>query len=194
MKQLFRFPFEDREWPVKILLGTVITIVPILNFLSLGYFVKCIKYGWHGRNQLPDWNNWSELFKEGATVFLISLAYLVIPLLLGGMIALLPGIGIGLAAIIIFIMALIIPMAIANYVLHRNIKDAFRVGEIIYLVSRVFSLYIMGYLTVTLAVILGVALLTGIPLIGFIGGVFIFYCGIVYSHFLGRILHQATRM
>ncbi len=193
LKQLLGFPFEDREWLVKMLLGSVITIVPVLNFLTLGYFIRSINYGWRGRHSLPDWDNWPELFKDGLMVFIISLAYLVIPLVSAYLIAMLPGIGIILASIIIFIMGLIIPMAIANYAMRRNIRDAFSLGEIFYLASRVFNFYVIGYLAVTLGVILGVALLMSIPLIGFIGGVFIFYCGVVFSNFLGNIYHEATR-
>jgi len=190
-KQLLGFPFEDREWLGKMLLGSVITIIPILNFLSLGYFIRSINYGWRGRRNLPDWDNWSELFRDGFMAFVISLAYLTIPLVLGSLIAIIPGIGIILASIIIFIMGLIIPMAIANFAMRRNIKDAFSLGEIFYLASRVFNFYVIGYLAVTLGVILGVALLLGIPLVGFIGGVFIFYCGVVFSNFLGAIYHEA---
>lgn len=192
LKQLLGFPFEDREWLVKMLLGSVITIIPILNFLSLGYFVRSINYGWRGRRNLPDWDNWSELFRDGFMVFVISLAYLAIPLVLGSLIAIIPGIGIVLASIIIFIMGLIIPMAIANYAMRRNIKDAFSLGEIFYLASRVFNFYVLGYLAATVGLILGVALLLGIPFVGFIGGVFIFYCGVIFSNFLGVIYHQAT--
>lgn len=192
LKQLLGFPFKDREWLVKMLLGSVITIIPILNFLSLGYFIRSINYGWRGRCNMPDWDNWSELFRDGLMVFIISLAYLTIPLVLGSLLAMLPGIGIVIAPIIIFIMGLIIPMAIANYAMRRNIKDAFSLGEIFYLVSRVFNLYIIGYIAATLGVILGVALLLGLPFVGFIGGVFVFYCGVVFFKFLGAIYHQAT--
>jgi hypothetical protein len=192
LKQLLGFPFEDREWLIKMMMGSVITIVPILNFLSLGYFIRCINYGWRGIRKMPDWSNWSELFRDGLIAFGISLAYLIIPLILGSLMATIPGIGIVLASIIIFIMGLIIPMAIANYALRKNIKDAFSFGEIFYLVGRVFNYYIVGYLAVTLGVILGIALLLGIPFFGFIGGVLIFYCGIVFSNFLGAIYYQAN--
>jgi hypothetical protein len=193
LKQFLRFPFEDREWLVKMLLGSVITIIPILNFLSLGYFIRSINYGWRGSRKLPNWDNWSELFRDGFMVFVISLGYLTIPLILGSLIAMIPGIGIALASIIIFIMGLIIPMAIANFAIRRNVRDAFSFGEIFYLASRVFNFYVISCLAATLGVIMGIALLIGIPLIGFIGGVFIFYCGVVFSNFLGTIYHEATR-
>lgn len=193
LRLLLGWPFKDREWLVKMLMGSVITIIPILNFLSFGYFIRCINYGWRGRRNLPYWADWPELFKDGLIAFIIALAYLVLPLLLGAVIVTIPGIGIVLASIIIFIMGLIIPMAIANYALHRNIRDAFRFGEILYITSRVFNLYILGCLAVTLGIILGIVLLLTIPYVGFTGGVLIFYCGAVFSNFLGNIYHQATR-
>ena len=191
LKQLLNQPFKDREWLVKMLLGSVITIVPVFNFLSLGYFLRCIEHSWRGHHYLPGWDNWPELFKDGCMAFIIALLYLAIPLALGYLVALIPAVGIALASIIIFIMGLIIPMAIANYAIRRIFKAAFCLGEIFYMVSQVFNLYVMGYLVATLSVILGLSLLLGLPLIGFIGGALIFYCGVVFAYFLGVLYREA---
>jgi hypothetical protein len=192
IKKLLGFPFEDREWLIKLMLGSVITIVPILNFLSLGYFIRCINYGWRGRRRLPHWDNWSELFRDGCMAFLIALAYLTIPIAAGFLIALIPVVGIVLVSIIIFIMGIIIPMAVANYAMRRNLRDAFCFGEIFYRAGRVLNYYITGYIATTLGVILGAALLFGLPIIGFVGGLIIFYCGVVFGNLLGNLYRQAN--
>lgn len=192
LKQLLGFPFREREWFIKMILGSVISIVPILNFLSLGYFIKCIQNGWRGSQSLPDWDNWGELFRNGCMVFLILLAYLVLPISLAFLMAVVPVVGTAFASLIIFIMSFIIPMAIANYALHMNMKDAFALKEIFYRSGRVLSLYLTGYLAATLGVIIGTALLVGIPLLGFVGGIFIFYCGVVFFNFLGILYYQAN--
>jgi len=192
LKQLLGFPFEDREWIMKMMLGSVITIVPVLNFLSLGYFIRCINVGWRGRRNLPNWDSWTELFRDGLFGFLIALTYLIVPILLGFLVGMVPVVGAALASIIIIIMGIIIPMAIANYAMRKNIRDAFALGEIIYKAGRVLNLYITAYLTTILIVTIGAALLIGLPIIGFIGAVLIFYCGVVFFNLLGFLYHQAT--
>jgi len=191
LRQLLSQPCKDRDWLVKMLLGSVITIVPVLNFLSLGYFVRCIHHSWKGHHSLPDWDCWPDLFKNGCLALIIALLYLAIPLALGYLVALIPAIGIILASIIIFIMSLIIPMAIAQFATSRRFKDAFFIGEILFIVSRVFNFYVIGYLTATLVTILGLSLLLAMPLISFVGGAIIFYCGVVFSIFLGHLYHEA---
>jgi len=191
LKKLLSQPFKDREWLVKMLLGSVITIVPVFNFLSLGYFLRCIKHSWRGHHALPAWDNWPDLFKEGCLALLITLLYLAIPLALGYLVALIPIAGIALASIIIFIMGLIIPMAIASFAICGSLRDAFYFKVIIYLVSQVFNLYVVGYLAATLSVILGLSLLLIFPLVGFVGGAVIFYCGVVFANFLGTLYREA---
>ena len=192
LKQLLGFPFREREWFMKMIIGSVISIVPIVNFLSLGYFIRCIQNSWRGYQSMPDWDNWGELFRNGCMVFVILLAYLVLPISLGFLMLALPVVGTVFASLIIFIMSIIIPMAIANYAVHMNIRDAFAFTEIFYRSGRVLSVYLAGYLAVTLGLILGSVLLVGIPILGFVGGLLMFYCGVVFFNFMGILYREAN--
>ena len=48
--EFIKFPFQDREWLKKMVLGCIILIIPIVNILALGYFVECIRLGMQGKN------------------------------------------------------------------------------------------------------------------------------------------------
>lgn len=192
LKQLLGFPFREREWFLKLIIGSIIIIVPILNFLSLGYFMRCIQNGWRGYLCLPEWDDWGNMFKVGLAAFLILLAYLVLPISFALMMVALPVVGAAFASLIIFIMSIIIPMAIANYAVHLNVRDAFAFGEIFYRAGRVLSIYLAGYLAATLGLILGITLLAAIPSLGFIGGLLMFYIGVVFFNFMGILYREAN--
>jgi len=191
LKRILGSPFQDREWFMKMILGSIISIVPILNFLSLGYLIRCVQNGWRGTNNLPNWDNWAELFRDGCIAFLISIAYLVVPISVAFLMLAVPVVGMALASLIIFIMSVLIPMAIANYAIFKNIRDAFLLVNIFNQVGRVFGFYIIGYSVATLGAIIGIALLVGIPYLGFFGGIFLFYCGVVFFNFLGFLYREA---
>lgn len=192
LKRIFTSPFQEREGFMKLILGSIISIVPVLNLLALGYLIRCIRSGWMGLTILPPWDNWAELLRDGCLALLILAAYLLIPISIGTLMLAIPAVGVVLASLLIFIMSILIPMAIASYAIYRNLKDAFGLINIFNQVSRVFSIYIISYSMAALGVIIGMALLLGIPYLGFIGGIFIFYCGVVFFNFIGFLYREAT--
>lgn len=68
----------------KILVGTCLSFIPVLIPFALGYiyrFTLQIRQGY--RIELPEWNNWKDLFLDGLKFFLLLLVWLGIPLLIG---------------------------------------------------------------------------------------------------------------
>ena len=68
----------------KILVGTCLSIIPVLNIFALGYiyrFTLQIRQGY--RIELPEWDNWKDLFLDGLKFFLLLLVWLGIPVLIG---------------------------------------------------------------------------------------------------------------
>lgn len=72
LKNVFRFPFHDPRWKIKVLIGSALAfagvILPIIPALPLmGYFARMMRAG--ARNEdaavLPEWNDWGELFLDG---------------------------------------------------------------------------------------------------------------------------------
>ena len=82
IEKSFRFPFEDNQWPSKLGLGALITIVPILNFAWTGYLVDIIRNVMNNAAEpLPNWDDLGKKLSEGLILFAASLVY-VSPILI----------------------------------------------------------------------------------------------------------------
>ncbi len=78
----FQFMFEDPEWIKKILIGGIVSLIPIVNFATLGYMLEVLKNVAEGNPRpLPDWNNFGSFFMKGLYAF-IGLLILALPLIL----------------------------------------------------------------------------------------------------------------
>jgi hypothetical protein len=95
-----------------------------------------------------------------------------------------------LASIVIFVMILIMPMALASYAIHRDFMDAFALGEIVVRTGRVLNYYLTAYLITIVVSISGLALLW-VPYMGFFGGILIFYSGTVFFNLVGFLYYRA---
>ena len=74
----FSYVFQDKDWIKKILIGAVITLVPIVNFALLGYTIEIMRRVARGETEvLPDWGQFGELFKKGLLGFVVGLVYLL---------------------------------------------------------------------------------------------------------------------
>ena len=79
----FKFMFEDESWITKILLGGVLGLVPILNFVIYGYQLEVIKNVAQGQDlPLPEWGeDFGGKFVKGLMVVIASFIY-SLPLLI----------------------------------------------------------------------------------------------------------------
>ena len=76
IEKSFRFPFEDKQWLSKLGLGTLITLVPILNFAWSGYLVDIIRNVMNNAAEpLPNWDDLGKKFSEGLILFAAGLVY-----------------------------------------------------------------------------------------------------------------------
>lgn len=183
-----KYPLTDGDWGKKIIIGCVISIVPIINILALGYFMECIRMGIRGKQMLPEWNNWGEHFMQGLLALSVIAAYLLIPLI----VAVLPGVGLFLSAVFFVIAGIIIPMALANFVIDQDFRAAFNLKAIIYQIGKVINYYIVAYFVLILLSCLGISICLGAPLLAFIGSLLIFYSGIVFFNLAGQLYHVAV--
>jgi len=86
----FTYMFEDENWIKKLLIGGIVTIIPIVNFAALGYLVQVIRNTRDGHpTPLPEWDQFGAYFMDGLWIFLIILVYMIPVILL----ACLQGIG-----------------------------------------------------------------------------------------------------
>ena len=183
-----KLPFSDKDWVKKILLGCVISIVPVLNILCLCYFVECMKFGMAGCQRLPEWERWENFVREGIIAFFISLGYILIPLMLAFPLLHIPMVGGFLVSIIILAVAMIIPLAIGNYLKHHYPMDAINFKEIFYTMSRVASSYMPAYFIAVFSTVLGLIIILLFPYLSFLGVLLIFYFGMVFFHYTGSLI------
>lgn len=72
----FTYPFEDDEWFTKLLLGAVVSAVPILNFAWTGYTVDILKNVIAGNSRpMPDWSDLGDKFVKGFLVWAAGFIY-----------------------------------------------------------------------------------------------------------------------
>ena len=76
------YVFEDQKWTNKLLIGMLVSIVPIVNFALLGWVIDIMRnVSQRQATLLPEWDNFGDKFVKGAILFVVSLIY-SLPLLL----------------------------------------------------------------------------------------------------------------
>jgi hypothetical protein len=73
LKRGLTFPTLDPQWIVKVLIGTLISIVPILNFVGVGYALDVTRNVNNGQETpLPEWNDFGGQFIRGLLAVIIQ--------------------------------------------------------------------------------------------------------------------------
>ncbi|MGD0153111.1 MAG: DUF4013 domain-containing protein [Thermacetogeniaceae bacterium] len=207
--KVLSFPFEDKDWIVKILIGGVLLLIPVVNFIVFGYIFRVLqKAAQDGIYEFPAWDDWGGLFSQGFFVFLMGLVYFLVPGILYGIggalfggsflvasrfaygFAPLAGLGIlfmVLGGIIGFLIALIAPMALTLFAATGDFGQIFNFSGIFSRISSNLSNYALVILVyLGLAIVLGIV--RKIPLLGFIIDLFAsFYVMLVISYLLGTV-------
>ena len=79
----FSFQFEDVQWPNKLGLASLISLVPILNFAVVGYEVAIVRNVAAGLPEvLPQWDDFEKKWRDGLILTLAGLVY-AIPVFIG---------------------------------------------------------------------------------------------------------------
>ena len=73
-----QYPIKD--W-IKIILLGIILIIPIVNFIGLGYYLRIIKSTLAGLDELPDFERVGELFIDGIKLLIVCIIYAIVPLI-----------------------------------------------------------------------------------------------------------------
>jgi len=178
-------PFTDIK---KLILGMVIGIIPIINFMFSGYLLKVAKSTMNKQRDLPEWSEWSDMFVKGVLAYIIGIIYMI-PVGIIALIATFTGLltlptladlvplkiltwlfGAGIAAIImvivIVIFALLSSVAILSFADTEKFGSAFEFKDI---ARKAFNgQYIGGWLiTMIISLVIGF-LLSWIPVLGVI--------------------------
>jgi len=208
----FRFVFADKEWVSKLLLGILISLVPIFNFVLAGYSLEVMRRVSKGKEGLPKWSeNLATMFIEGFMVLILQLSYylpaiilVVAGLMFFGVFGAMFAFGSGVVvAVVLFAVAglvglaaiLMIPTATFHYAKSRKLADAYKLRVILRDIKLVLGEYLMSGVIVV-GISFGASFALGpimvAPLVGPVVGYFLalavsVYIGWVGAHYLGQL-------
>ncbi|HIE13139.1 MAG TPA: DUF4013 domain-containing protein [Desulfotomaculum sp.] len=203
VEEAFRFPFQDKGLE-RLLIGGLVTIIPIVNIASAGYFVEVMERINNGNYEMPSWSGFGGKFLKGLGNLVIALFYGFIPLLivaagaagsyrLSGNGMLLPVFG-GLVSTIGFLLLLaawfIIPMSVARYASTGLLGEGFRVSRVLQYIRAVLGQY-AGVCLLSIVLYFVASLVSGIiPILGFIISAFLTFYVMVVTGFLFGEAHR----
>ncbi len=198
VKEIFMYPTKDKEWPVKMIIGIALSILPIVNFFCSGYAYRIFKAGLDRKPlTTPEWDDWGDIFTQGLMIFVLRLLYFLIPLALMGtgtvilIVAfvfkdksgyfppgvLIPSIVlIGIGIVLAFVAAVLFPMALAVYAKNNErFGAAFRIWEIVPNIFRILDDYFIA-IVLMICVFFAFFVLCVIPYLGMLFAlIFSFY-------------------
>jgi hypothetical protein len=210
----FGFVFEDEEWVKKILLGALISLIPIFGqFAILGYGIAVIRNVMAGAPRpLPDWNDLMRHFVDGLMFWIATLIY-ALPFLVVicpiAVVWLLPALGgeqegltnvlVGVAGLVTaglgclavlygILMALLTPVLQLRYAESGEIGACLRLGEVFrFLLANIGSI-IISQLLVWMAGAVLVAVVGGLTL-----GLLVLPISVWLTAFSGHLYGQIGR-
>jgi len=200
----FSFVFEDKKWIEKILIGGVLTLIPILGYILIfGYSVQLVRnVRTHSPEPLPEWDDWGTKIAEGLKLFIIFFLWalpliilsliIAIPLSLAGNSdtgnALLSILSVCLGCfsfIYVVILSLATPGITIKFAETGEIADGLKIGEIM-----AFTKEYLGQIIIVIIVTWLVYMIAGLlgSLLCLVGLFFtIFWANLVQYHMIGQI-------
>lgn len=113
----------------KLLIGSLLSFVPILNFFAFGYLYRVsVRVRQSGQVSLPEWEDWPLLFVDGIKFGLIWFFYWLLPLLLVSLVMVLMWfVGLGILMKLLGGLVFLLSTALFNSALYRyNMRQNFR--------------------------------------------------------------------
>src|SRR5512139_1860929 len=197
------YVFEDQKWTNKLLIGMLVSIVPIVNFALFGWVIDIMRnVSQRQPNPLPEWSDFGEKFVKGAILFVVGLIYSLPALLLTCPLVFVPftrgdlgsdgqqalasmfvGTTLLLTCVISIyglLISFLMPAVFLNFARKGTFAACFEFGEIWRIMSRNLSDYIVAWLII---IVVGIA---ASFVIGIVGGVLAFIpcCGWILAWIL----------
>jgi hypothetical protein len=181
--------FEDKNWLPKILIGAAFVLLSFFVIgipFVLGYMMLVIKRSYENQEaQLPEWDNWGELFTKGLVAFIIALVAFV-----PGMLLWLISCTKVLSVFYFLFATFILPILFGKYAVTGDLNQVFNFNEIMELTrENIAGLagVLMMSIIFTIISSLGIIAL----LIGFLFTVFYAKLGIGFLY--GKIYQEAMK-
>ncbi|RKD97940.1 DUF4013 domain-containing protein [Halopiger aswanensis] len=197
---------SDEMWKTSIIGGLMLLFGFLLFplFLVWGYVVRVLERTTHGDDEAPRFEDWGEMLIDGAKATVILLAYSLVPIVVGGVLAgiatLVAGgsvdsIGAAAAAVTglvtfatVLVVAYAVPAAITNFAVEGRLAAGLDVGAIRPILAS--GTYAVAWL-LALAIVVAGSLVTGalnaIPFVGVVlGAIVAFYALVAAYHAIGH--------
>ena len=163
--------YPIKNWVKLIILG-IILIIPIVNLIGLGYYLRIIKSTLAGLDELPDFERVGELFINGIKILIVCIIYAIVPLIFYALSFAFPGsVFFIIAAIFVIIISIFAYMGIANMAYYDSeIGAAFRYREILDRIAAIgWGKYILWWIVLMLIIIVAGFI------IGIVGGILLYF-------------------
>jgi len=156
---------------VRWIIMIVVTAIPIVNFISYGYYIKIFK----GGDVAPEFNGYGRLFVDGIKLFIIAMAYMIIPLVLvcfSLMFTETVSEGIGLILVLIaialvFVFGLLGLIGGIRFAKTEKMGEGFNFKAILATIKEIgWGHYFLSYFVLFFLVVLMASIVYIIPLIG----------------------------
>lgn len=160
-----------RNWVKVIILG-IILIIPIVNFIGLGYYLRIIKSTFTGSDELPNFKDMGELFVDGIKILFVCIIYLIVPLIIYALSFVFPGpVFLVIAVILAMIISIFAYMGIANMAYYDGeIGAALRYREVIDKIALIgWGNYILWWIVLMLIITV-----TGL-IVSIVGGILLYF-------------------
>ncbi|MFZ7137124.1 MAG: DUF4013 domain-containing protein [archaeon] len=168
---------------VQLLLLIILDVIPIVNFVVVGYLVKVIKQP-KDSNQLPPLTDFVDLWIQGLKVVITAVIFMIIPILLfipAGSLFFLSGFGFPIISgvstflaiilllvgvVLAFFLTIILSMGLINMIKHDDFGKAFAFSEIMDIIRKIGWInYILWVVAVFICGVI-VTAIGRIPVIG----------------------------
>jgi hypothetical protein len=182
----------------------ILFLVPVANFLSLGYLWRTSALSMIGGMGLPTWERKDELWKEGARLAYIVILYEALPSFLfsfgfllssfGNFITVLIGGALKVLAAIAFIFcSFLIPFAFCAFVDGTDIRKAFDFERIASAVKEVLLHYVVGYAIAVGCLFISYQLLAIPYLLGFLlSSILTYYVLLVSTYYFTQLFKKTS--
>lgn len=195
----------NTRYMLRWIVAGLLLLVPILNFLSIGYLAKASNLFLIGGIGLPTWEEKGDIFRQGVYLLYITILYLALPSFLFSCWFLLVSFGNLFAAFMGGIMKLLsaaafvgcsffIPCAFCAYSEKMELRSAFDFEAIVAAIKPVWVPYLFGYLVSGVLVYIAFKL-HHIPYIGFLlSSVLTYYILLVATYYFTTLfMHRGLR-
>lgn len=199
---------QDPQWLIKTLLGSIISLVPIINFASIGYGLEVLRNVYSEQETpLPEWGDrFGDRIVKGLLATVIQFIYLLpVLVLICGWVAISTaaasagndGGGAALATICFipvflvgtFLCAVLAMIALGRYAITDDFSQALRVGEVVATFRRGPGQWLS---VIGILFLLGIAFAIGTVFTCGLGVLGAFYLTLAQQHLTAQALRQTS--